>query len=260
MTAGPGSYFLRLRGILRSLRMYYGGRDARGRMDSFYGALVDRGDLCFDIGAHAGNRTLTFLRLGARVVALEPQPDFQRLLRFLLLFRSAGEKSRVTLLAEAVGRESGTLELHVSEATPTVTSGSRRFMDDTGAIPSFDIVDWNRRIEVPQTTIDRLIERHGMPAFIKLDIEGMELDALFGLSRLPGLLSFEFLAGRTDDALACLARIEDLGPVECQISRGEDLSFEWDGWRPADQVRSWLEDHRGEDFSGDIYARRLSPD
>ena len=149
MTSHPGSILLRLRGILRSLFMYYGGRGARRRMDGFYGRLLRKDDLCFDIGAHAGNRTLCFLRLGARVVALEPQPDFQGLLRLLLRFRPADERARVTLLAEAVGREAGMLELHISQATPTVTSGSRDFIEDTGAIASFDIVDWDRPASEP---------------------------------------------------------------------------------------------------------------
>ena len=41
----------------------------------FYSTFVSTGDLCFDIGANYGNRTKVFLRLGARVVAVEPQPS-----------------------------------------------------------------------------------------------------------------------------------------------------------------------------------------
>ena len=36
--------------------------------------FVKRGDLVFDIGAHVGDRVAAFRRLGARVVAVEPQP------------------------------------------------------------------------------------------------------------------------------------------------------------------------------------------
>ena len=50
-------------------------------MDRLYGRFVRRGDLVFDIGAHVGDRVASFRRLGARVVAVEPQPAMVKLLR-----------------------------------------------------------------------------------------------------------------------------------------------------------------------------------
>ena len=43
-------------------------------MDRLYGRFVQPGDFVFDIGAHVGDRVASFQRLGARVVAAEPQP------------------------------------------------------------------------------------------------------------------------------------------------------------------------------------------
>src|SRR5690349_11141019 len=43
------------------------------RVESFYSQFVKAGDLCFDIGANMGSRIAVFLKLKARVVALEPQ-------------------------------------------------------------------------------------------------------------------------------------------------------------------------------------------
>ena len=40
----------------------------------FYSQFIKKGDLVFDVGANLGNRTKIFLKLGARVVAIEPQP------------------------------------------------------------------------------------------------------------------------------------------------------------------------------------------
>ena len=62
------------RGIVRSLRIYYGHRARAAAMDRLYSSFVKRGDLVFDIGAHVGDRVAAFRRLGARVVAVEPQP------------------------------------------------------------------------------------------------------------------------------------------------------------------------------------------
>ena len=52
-------------------------------MDRLYGHFVRPGDLVFDIGAHVGDRVASFRRLGARVVAVEPQPAMVRALRLL---------------------------------------------------------------------------------------------------------------------------------------------------------------------------------
>ena len=73
----------RTAGITRSLITYYGPIWRRRRMEAFYRQFLSPGDLAFDIGSHVGNRIRTFRRLGARIVAVEPQPDFVALLRLL---------------------------------------------------------------------------------------------------------------------------------------------------------------------------------
>ena len=58
----------------RSLDVYYGDPAHEARMVELYGSFVKPGALAFDIGSHVGDRIGAFRRLGARVVALEPQP------------------------------------------------------------------------------------------------------------------------------------------------------------------------------------------
>ena len=60
--------------LRRSLDVYYGDPARDAAMDALYARFVRAGDLAFDIGAHVGDRIGSFRRLGARVVALEPQP------------------------------------------------------------------------------------------------------------------------------------------------------------------------------------------
>ena len=71
------------RGVVRSLRLYYGDRERRAAMDRLYSRFVKAGDLVFDIGAHVGDRVAVFRRFGARVVAVEPQPALIRTLKLL---------------------------------------------------------------------------------------------------------------------------------------------------------------------------------
>jgi hypothetical protein len=69
------------RGVIRSLRIYYGDRRRRGALDRHYAGFAGAGDLVFDIGGHVGDRVASFRRLGARVVAVEPQPALAATLR-----------------------------------------------------------------------------------------------------------------------------------------------------------------------------------
>ena len=92
----------RAAGITRSLITYYGPIWRRTRMEAFYRQFLQAGDLAFDIGAHVGNRVRVFRRIGARVIAVEPQPDFIAVLRLLY-----GRDSGVSIEASGVAAEPG---------------------------------------------------------------------------------------------------------------------------------------------------------
>ena len=232
--------------------MYYWPPGRTRALADFYRPLVPAGGLAFDIGAHVGNRSRAWRRLGARVVAVEPQPDCHRFLAWLFA-RDDG----VQLVDAAIDRAPGAIELHLSEATPTVTTASPEFIADTSAIPSFAAVRWDRVVRVPALTLDELIARFGRPDFVKIDIEGHEAAALAGLSAPVPALSFEFLAAAVPRAKACLDRIEALGRYRFNVSRGESLAFVCADWVDRADLDAWLDAVAGADFSGDIYARQV---
>src|SRR5918999_3691941 len=104
-------------GIARSLVIYHGQPAKHRRAVRLYGEFLGPGDLGFDVGAHVGGRVRTWRRLGARVIAVEPQPDCLRVLRLLF-----GRDRQVAIVAEAVGAKPGQARLGGSTATPTVAS------------------------------------------------------------------------------------------------------------------------------------------
>src|SRR5437762_10879188 len=116
--------FSRTWGIARSLVMYHGQPGRQRRMRRLYGEFLGPGDLAFDVGAHVGGRVRTWRRLGARVVAVEPQPDCLRVLRLLF-----GRDRQVTIEPRALGAQAGRARLGVSTATPTVSSMSQDWRD-----------------------------------------------------------------------------------------------------------------------------------
>src|ERR1700721_2893 len=141
-------------GLARSLAIYHAIPLRQQRMRQLYAGFVRAGDLVFDIGAHAGNRVRGFSSLGCRVVALEPQPDFARLLRALF-----GQSTQIEVIGGAVAGGPGRAWLSLSERTPTVTTLATAWRDARARDPDFARVRWNHQIEVETTTLDRLIER-----------------------------------------------------------------------------------------------------
>ena len=112
------------RGIGHSLRIYYGDGERTHRMDALNAHLLWPGGLAFDVGAHVGDRVGSFRRLGARVVAVEPQPGALRALRLI-----HGRDPGVVLVPAAAGAAPGRITLHVNTANPTVSTPSRTLVD-----------------------------------------------------------------------------------------------------------------------------------
>jgi len=252
-----GGVLLSARAIARSLRLYHD-PSRRPALDAFHRRFLDPGDLAFDVGAHVGDRAASFLRVGARVVAVEPQPRLARLLR-LLFGRDPGFALEEVLLGEAEGEA----VLRLNTRNPTVATASPGFIAAARGAPGWEGQDWDAALRLPQTTLDALIRRHGEPAFAKLDVEGQEAAVLAGLSRPLRAVSAEFTTIQREVGLACLERLDALGYRAFNACLGESMAWAFAAPVPWRAAASWLAALPPEANSGDLYAslepERLAP-
>ncbi len=239
------------RGLLRSLRIYYGDPPRRAAMQRLYAGFVKSGDLVFDVGAHVGDRVSAFRRIGARVVAIEPQPAPARLLRLIYRF-----DRDVTIVRAAVGRSAGATDLMLNLDNPTVSTLSADFVRAANGASGWEGQTWSRTVRVGVVTLDDLICRHGLPAFAKIDIEGYEAEALAGLSQPIPALSFEFTTIQRKLAAACIARCAELGYERFDAALGESQTFVHGRWQSAEAISRWVAALPHDANSGDIYAMR----
>lgn len=238
--------------IGRSLDIYYRDSARTERMDRLNSAFVAEGLLTFDIGAHLGDRTASFVRLGASVVAVEPHPRVFRALRLL-----HGRTPGVTLEWAAVGARDGDATLFENTQNPTVSTLSPEFIASAATAPEWQGQIWDQRRSVRVLSLDTLIDTYGVPGFVKIDVEGHEHEVLQGLSQPLPAISFEFTTHQRDVAARCLDLLERLGRFEYNLSLGEDHRLRRATWCDGHVARADLMSLPDRANSGDIYARQL---
>ena len=149
------------------------------------------------------------------MVAVEPDEHNQKVLRgkFLkyrlrpkpvcIVGKAASDKISVeTMFIDGPGSALNTLSHKWVDA---LRSNKERF-DHT-----FDALEFAEQRNVETTTVERLTEEHGIPFFVKIDVEGHELSVLKGLQRPVPYLSFEVnLPEFRQEGLQCIEILRGL--------------------------------------------------
>ncbi len=203
------------------------------RRKLFYSSFVKKNDLCFDVGANIGNRVSPLLELGAKVVAVEPQESCYKILKLKF-----GKK--IEIVKNGLGESECIKDFHISNAD-VLSSFSEEWINSVKDF-RFKEYNWDKVIKVEMTTLDKLIEKYGLPIFIKIDVEGYELDVLKGLTKPIRMISFEFtVPEQINRIIECIEQIEKNDTnIECNYSIGESMIFALPSWQSVEEMRKHI--------------------
>jgi FkbM family methyltransferase len=215
----------------------------------FYNSFLKKDDLCFDVGANVGNRIIPLLEIGVKIVAVEPQKSCYKILK-----HKFGKK--IEIVTKGLGESAGVKNFHISNAS-TISSFSDEWINSVKN-NRFKEFNWNKVVKVEMTTLDKLIEKYGLPLFIKIDVEGYELDVLKGLTKPIKTISFEYtVPEQINKIIECITQIEKNDPnIECNYSIGESMVLALKVWQSVEKMKEHVVSKEFIDTGfGDVYVR-----
>jgi FkbM family methyltransferase len=129
-------------------------------------------DLIYDVGMNNGDDTAYYLHLGFRVVAVEANPRWVEHAR--VRFREEIAVGRLIIEAVGIGESEGEFPFWICHPWPEWSSFDRSIAsrDESG----------HHSISVPTVRFGSIMERHGVPFYLKVDIEGNDFLCLKDLN------------------------------------------------------------------------------
>jgi FkbM family methyltransferase len=216
----------------------------------FYSTFLTANDLVFDVGANLGNRVAAFLKIDAKVVAVEPQTNCHQYLKSKF-------GSKIFIVPKGLGAKEEVKNMFISDAH-TLSSFSTDFIESMKASGRFSQHNWEKIQKIEITTLDNLIAQFGCPKFIKIDVEGYEEEVLKGLSTKVNYISIEYaVPEQLHKAIACLQSLIKRDPnLTCNYCIGESMEFKLDNWAPGKEFILFIQTPEFiESEFGDIYIK-----
>ena len=199
--------------------------------------------LIFDIGANFGNKAAIFSKLADHVVCVEP--DRRAVAALETRFR---KKPNVHTVAAAMGAVGGQAEfMRLSEGSTRNTLSQKHAKLHQISDDSHEMVD--------VVTADALIDIHGVPNFLKVDVEGFEVDVFAGLTKPVPLISFEAnLPEFRSETITVVERLLDIHPrYRFNAIRNDGRNTKaFDDWVPEDNIAKFIKSVDRDSY--DIYA------
>lgn len=224
----------------------------RNHTARLYSGFLNKGDLFFDIGSNYGRKLESLIGKGVKIVAVEPQTTCCDYLNYYF-------GDYITVLNLGVGNKQETKLFYRSSAS-SLGSFSETWIEAVRESNRFPLHHWNEGVFLDLVTLDEIIQLHGTPDFIKIDVEGYESEVLKGLSIPIKVLSFEYtVPERLESAIECLEIVKELyrDQVWFNYSIGETMELRLDRWLNFEEMKLEISSDRFlKSSAGDIYVKR----
>lgn len=235
--------------------------DQRQREIDFYRNLLEgfrKGDLVFDIGANHGYKADIFLRLGAKVIAAEPDEVCQGVLKQRFL-KYRFKRKPLFIVPQAISDSCSVEKMWIDAPGSAKNTLSQKWVetlrgDDMRFGHTVDFGHWK---QIETMTMEQLIAQYGSPFFIKIDVEGHELNVVRGMRRPVRFLSFEVnLPEFKPEGLECIRVLARLAPSgKFNFTPNCTTGFVLNRWLGAEEFSAVL--HTCRDESIEVFWKNV---
>lgn len=172
-------------------------------------------EVIFDVGAHKGEDSDFYLKLGYRVVAVEASPDLAAHLR--ARFQREVDSSQLTIVQKAIAETAGVTAFYVNTTNSVWGTANPEWLARN---KKFGTV--SQKIEVESVVISDLFSAYGCPTYLKIDIEGADMQCLRSLKGVecrPQYISIESSKTSWAGLLREFDALRELGYSKYKISK-----------------------------------------
>lgn len=178
----------------------------------------------FDIGANVGKWTLANMNSANLIIAVEADPDTYKTLKI-----ETGFTNKVIQMNYAVcDSKEDTIDFYKCSVNTISTMNLEWLASDKSRFHGNDGREYEK-ISCKTISLDKIIEKHGMPSLIKIDVEGGEFECIRSLTQKVDILCFEWASELKDIAFLCIGYLFSLGFTKFYIQNEDNYTF-----RPKD--------------------------
>lgn len=215
------------------------------RSRKFYRSFINKGDIVYDIGGNVGRKSDIFLSLGALVVCVEPQSACVEVLK-----KKFSASKNITIIEKAISDRNGFGEMFISNVSE-VSTLSKQFIE---AYKDYPGINWNFIEKVKLTTLSNLLKSQGIPKYLKIDVEGYELNVLKTLPIPIQYISFEYNKPLKGNAIECIKFLSKYPQYTYNFMIYEEMRFFLENWVNSNEIINFIHRLSPNILTGEVFC------